>query len=99
MFFTLFQCGKVCGLSMESRVAYCASEDGKLHKEEMCTGKRRPDLEKKCPNHSHCKAMWHASEWSEVFIALFIRICVFFICCEIPLKRLFIIIISITGGG
>lgn len=53
---------------MESRVSYCASEDGNLHKEEMCSGKNKPILERKCSSHSQCKAMWHASEWSEVIL-------------------------------
>ena len=51
---------------MESRVAYCASEDGNLHKDEMCSGKKKPDLERKCSVHAHCQAMWYASEWSKV---------------------------------
>ncbi|XP_055949336.1 papilin-like [Argiope bruennichi] len=58
-------CDGVCGLTMESRAAYCASQDGKIHDEKMCIGKIKPSLERKCPNHQHCESMWHASEWSE----------------------------------
>ncbi|XP_054715693.1 papilin-like [Uloborus diversus] len=58
-------CDSVCGLSMETREAYCASEDGNLHEEEMCSGKNKPSLERPCSKHTHCGAMWHASQWSE----------------------------------
>ncbi|XP_042901645.1 papilin isoform X2 [Parasteatoda tepidariorum] len=58
-------CDGVCGLSMESREAFCASQDGKIHNDEMCIGKNKPTLKKQCPNHVHCEHMWHASEWSE----------------------------------
>lgn len=75
---------------MESRVAYCASEDGKLHKEEMCSGKKKPDLERKCSVHAHCQAMWFASEWSKVriYLTLYIYMLLSFVIVMLSIFKL-----------
>ncbi|GIX76837.1 papilin, partial [Caerostris extrusa] len=58
-------CEGACGLSVETRAAHCASRDGKIHEDSMCSDKSKPSLERECPAHQPCQSMWHASEWSQ----------------------------------
>lgn len=58
-------CDTVCGLTMESRLAFCASENGSIFPPNLCTGKDPPELTRLCTGSQSCDAMWHTSEWSE----------------------------------
>lgn len=58
-----FQC-KSCGLTQETRNAFCASKSGKVYNETFCSNRQLPELSRSCNQTTGCNYQWYSSEWS-----------------------------------
>lgn len=56
---------KACGLTQETRTAYCASKSGKIYNETFCANRKVPELNRKCNQTTVCEYQWFSSQWSK----------------------------------
>lgn len=64
MNFVCFQC-KTCGLTQETRTAFCASKSGKVYNETFCENRQKPELSRECNQTVECDFQWFSSQWSK----------------------------------
>lgn len=57
------QC-KACGLTTETRTAFCASQKGKIYNDTFCSKRKVPELTRVCEAPSECDFQWFKSQWS-----------------------------------
>ncbi|XP_054258197.1 papilin isoform X2 [Macrosteles quadrilineatus] len=58
-------CEDKCGLSYETRQAFCATEKGEIYHDNFCHKSQVPELKRECIGVGACKHQWFASQWSE----------------------------------
>ncbi|XP_063221793.1 papilin isoform X2 [Bacillus rossius redtenbacheri] len=58
-------CEDKCGLSSETRTAFCSNEAGKVYPDDRCFPYRLKELIRECENQMTCEFEWYTSQWSE----------------------------------
>lgn len=61
--FVWLQC-KTCGLTQETRTAFCASKTGTIFNEIFCANRKKPELIQPC-DAPICDYQWFKSQWSK----------------------------------
>ncbi|XP_044730136.1 papilin isoform X2 [Chrysoperla carnea] len=58
-------CDSKCGPAQQTRRAYCATNDGEVYPDDLCTNPK-PELVQDCPTEPTCdEFLWFSSDWSE----------------------------------
>ncbi|XP_076815681.1 papilin-like isoform X1 [Clavelina lepadiformis] len=67
MFTEWGECTERCGEGMQTRVVHCASQEGRMYPDPLCSSIPKPNSHRPCHSTSHCTdpLHWMSGEWSE----------------------------------